>query len=350
MSGNLVAVVRSVVFVLLALLVCSVAFELAGYPSLSMLQSIADGAFLSKSAWMGTLRWAFPLFISACGVLVAFRAGFFNVGIQGQFYLGAIAAAFAMHALAGQTPLLVIPLTVAGGIAGGALWALWPGILRIRSGADEVLTTLMSNFIAGLLLVYVTSGPLKDPRGTSELSATAPVDAAYRISTSQGASLTIICLVTIVGIGIWLLATRTPFGIVSGLAGRNPAMLRWQGARLGPLALSSFLISGGLAGLAGSMEYLGPSGRLVAGFMPGHGFAAIVIALVAGLSVPGVVVAAVFFGGLASASLYLPIMAGLPSSAVDVINAAIALLITAKVWPKLSFLGPLLRPSAGKSS
>lgn len=350
MRSDLTATARALAFVLLALLLCAIAFEAAGYSSVTMLRAIAEGAFTSFGAWQNTLRWALPLFISACGVLVAFRAGFFNVGTQGQFYCGAMAAAFAMHFLSGMPPLLVIPLVVFAGMAGGAAWALWPGFLRLNAGANEVLTTLMGNFIAGLLLVYVTSGPLKDPLGTAELSATPPVQGVYRIASSASLSPVIIVTAIVVGITIWLLMNRTVFGILAGVSGRNPVMLQWQGASTVRVGLAAFLISGGLAGLAGAMDYLGPSGRVVSGFLPGHGFAAIVIALVGGLTVPGVAVAALFFGGLAAANLYLPVIAGLPSSAVDIINATIALLITARAWPRLPFAGSILRVRPGALS
>jgi simple sugar transport system permease protein len=111
-------------------------------------------------------------------------------------------------------------------------------------------------------------------------------------------------------------------------------MVTWQGARLSRLGLGAFLISGGTAGLAGAMEVLGPDGRLVSGFSPAHGFTAVLIALVANLSVSGTVIVALFFGGLASASLFLPVIAGLPAAAIDMVNAAIALFITARAWPR----------------
>jgi simple sugar transport system permease protein len=134
----------------------------------------------------------------------------------------------------------------------------------------------------------------------------------------------------VVGLGMWLLVNRTAFGVLASLAGRNPTMVKWQGARVLSLGLTSFLISGALAGLSGVIEVFGPNGRLVGGFLPTHGFTAILIALVANLSIAGIAVVGLFFGALASAALYLPIMAGLPSAAIDIINAAIALFITAK--------------------
>ena len=333
MKGSLLSVLRALAFVVLALALCGIVFEFAGFSAPLMFRSIADGAFTSPGALMKSLRWGMPLLITACGVLVSFRCGYFNVGAQGQFYLGAIGAAVAVQALNGAPAALVVPAAIAAGMAGGALWAAWPGFLRIRWGTDEVITTLMGNFLAGLLLVYLTSGPLKDPSGTGQVTASRPVALGYRIATSVGVSPTIITLTLATLVLVWLLVNRTAFGVLSSLAGRNPVMIVWQGAKLSSLGLSAFLVSGALAGLSGAIELLGPNGRLVSGFLPGHGFTAVLIALVAGLSVAGTAVVSMFFGGLAAASLYLPVIAGLPAAAIDVINATIALFITARTFP-----------------
>ncbi|KQU90484.1 ABC transporter [Ensifer sp. Root31] len=330
MKDSFITVARSLIFVAFALILCSLVFQFAGYNAGAMLWAVVDGAFLRSGAIEQSLRWALPLFVTAVGVGISFRAGFFNIGAQGQFYVGAICAAFAAEAFKGGPAFLVIPALIIAGMLGGALWALWPGLLRLRSGTDEVITTLMGNFMAGLLLVYVTSGPLKDPSGSGQQASSRPLDAAYRISDSLGLSPTIIAIAAGVGILMWLLVNRTAFGVLASLAGRNGTMVEWQGARLWKLGLSSFIISGALAGLAGTIEFMGPNGRIASGFLPAHGFTAILIALVANLSVVGTAAAAVFFGGLASAALYLPIMAGLPAAAIDIINAAIALFITAR--------------------
>ncbi|OLP54776.1 ABC transporter [Rhizobium rhizosphaerae] len=330
MSATLTILLRTAIFILVALALCGLIFQAAGYSALDMFASILDGAFLRKGGLSQCLRWALPLFITATGVVLSFRCGFFNIGAQGQFYMGAIAATAMASWLNGMPVAVLVPVSILSGMAGGALWALWPGILRFRWGTDEVITTLMGNFIAGLILVYVTTGPLKDPSGSGQQSSSKPLAAAYRISNSMGLSPTIIAISLVVGIGMWLLINRTAFGVLGGLAGRNPEMLRWQGARMWKFGLASFMVSGALAGLAGAIEVFGPNGRLVGGFLPTHGFTAVLIALVANLSITGTAVAALFFGGLASAALYLPIMAGLPSAAIDIINAAIALFITAK--------------------
>jgi ABC-type uncharacterized transport system permease subunit len=324
---------RAIAFVALALVLCGAIFEAAGFSAPDMFSAIIDGAVLSDGALAHDLRWACPLFVSATGVVVAFRCGYFNVGTQGQFYLGGIGAAAAVAALPGLPDVLVMVLALILGIIFGALWAFWPGWLRIRSGTDEVITTLMGNFIAGLLLVWVTSGPLKDPSGSGQVTASRPVPLGIRISTDTGVSPIIIGLTMAVGVLVWVLVNRTAFGVLGGLAGRNPVMVTWQGAKLSRLGLGAFMLSGGTAGLAGAMEVLGPDGRLVSGFSPAHGFTAVLIGLVANLSVTGSVIVALFFGGLASASLYLPVIAGLPSAAIDMVNAAIALFITSRAWP-----------------
>ena len=330
MISRFVAVIRALAFIVLSLVLCGIIFQFAGYSAPSMFQSIVDGAFLRPGAPMQSLRWALPLLITSVGVSISFRCGYFNIGAQGQFYMGAICATFMATWLNGAPVLVLTPLCFLAGMAGGALWALWPGWLRLQSGTDEVITTLMGNFIAALILVYVTTGPLKDPSGSGQQSSSRPLAASYRISDSLGVSPVIVGIALIVGVGMWLLVNRTAFGVLASLAGRNPTMVKWQGAQVRRLGLSSFLISGALAGLSGVIEVFGPNGRLVGGFLPTHGFTAILIALVANLSVTGIVFVALFFGGLASAALYLPIMAGLPAAAIDIVNAAIALFITAK--------------------
>jgi len=334
MNGPLGQVFRALVYVLIGLALCGIIFELAGYSAPLMFQSIAEGAFLSVRAWQNSLRWGLPLFLTALGVVISFRCGFFNIGAQGQFYMGAIAATFVVDGLSGAPAFVVIPLTFLAGLAGGGLWALWPGLLRVKSGTDEVITTLMGNFIATLFLVYVTSGPLKDPSGTGQAASSRPVAEMYRIGAANAVSPAIIAICVLVGIGAWVLVNRTAFGVLSSLAGRNPIMVVWQGAKLSRLGLAGFVLGGALAGLAGTIEVLGPIGRLSSGMLPTHGFTAILIALVANLSVLATAFVAIFFGGLAAAGLYLPVLAGLPAAAIDIINAAIALFITARAWPK----------------
>jgi ABC-type uncharacterized transport system permease subunit len=126
MRDRILSIIRSLIFVVFALVLCALVFQLAGYNAALMLGSVADGAFLRPGAIEQSLRWALPLFITAAGVSISFRAGFFNIGAQGQFYVGAIFAAFAAEWLKGGPAFVVIPVCFIAGMTGGALWALWP--------------------------------------------------------------------------------------------------------------------------------------------------------------------------------------------------------------------------------
>ncbi|MFE3838250.1 ABC transporter permease [Pseudogemmobacter sonorensis] len=330
MTTHLTAVLRTFGFILLALFLCAAIFAAVGLSAGDTLRGVVEGAFFRPGASDHILRWGLPLLITSVGVVISFRAGYFNIGAQGQFYIGAIAAAFAAEALRGSPAWLAVPLCLIAGVIGGGLWALWPALLRVRAGADEVITTMMGNFIAALALVHVTSGPLKDPSGSGQQASSRPIEAAHRISESSGTSPMIVALaLATVALGWWL-TRRTAFGLLSGLAGRNPVMVAWQGARVDRIAIGAFVLSGALAGLAGAVELLGPNGRLASGILPTHGFTAILIALVAGLSVLVTALVALFFGALASSALFLPVMTGLPAAAIEIINASIALFITAR--------------------
>ena len=228
-----------------------------------MFQSIADGAFLNPNAWQGSLRWAMPLFITACGVVVSFRSGYFNVGAQGQFYIGAIGATFIVDFLNGYPAALVVPLAfVAGNRRAARSGRLGRVTCVCASGADEVITTLMGNFIASLILIYVTGGILKDPSGTGQVMASRPVAPAYRISSEIGLSPTIV--ITAFAVGVLTCGCSSiapPLAFFAASRDAIPTMVVWQGARMSRFGLAAFALAGALAGLAGVIEVLGPNGQ-----------------------------------------------------------------------------------------
>ena len=331
MSGRLRSmgpVARSVALVITSVLIVSLVLALSGFSVVTVANGIVQGAVTAPGAWQNTIRWATPLFLVAIGAAIALRAGFFNIGGLGQFYVGATAALFVALGLPGLPAIVVVPLACLAAMVAGGLFAFIPGWLRVRFGTGEVITTLMFNFIGALWLQLVTAVLLKDPSGSGQQTATRPVEAAYRISTTQGVSPWIFGAVIGAGVLIWLLLERTPFGITGAIAGRNPVMARWQGLRLERVGLMAFVLSGALAGLAGSIEVFGPQGRLASGFSPQLGFTAVLVAIIGGLNVGGIALAALFFGGLQAALLYLPIITPLPPSALDLLRGAIALLIT----------------------
>lgn len=323
--------VRTVTVLFLAFTAAGVIFRLTGFAFGDVFSGTVEGAVTAPGALTGTIRWAIPLTLIALGVLICFRAGYFNVGAQSQFYAGAIAATVVALEWGSGPRLLVTFAAVAAAIVAGTAMSAFPGWLRTRFGTDEVLTTLMLNFISILLLQYFVTGPYKDPAGTGQVASSPVIDDRLRLSDSSGVSVTLVLAVVLAAVAVWLLVNHTPFGLYSSLTGRNPVMARWQGIDTGRIGLAAFALGGAFAGLAGGLDLLGPSGRLNSGFAPTVGFTAVLVALVGSLGVIGVVLAGLFFGAMQSAVLYLPIVSGLPRSALDLFQGLVALVITVQV-------------------
>ena len=330
MTGGLRRVASTVVLVLVSFLLTALILRVSGYSVSDVFSGVIQGAITATGASTSTIRWAIPLLLIALGVVIGFRAGFFNIGGQGQFYVGACSAlAISLGWREGPAGLVILCGTLAAMLA-GVLWSLFPGYLRVRFGTDEVLTTLMMSFIGALVLQYLTAGPMRNPSGTGQTAASERIPETFRITGGSGVSTTVLLLVAGVTVLVWLLLERTRFGLTMTLVGRNATMARWQGINVRRVGLGAFALSGALAGLAGAVELYGPGARLVTGFSPEVGFTAVVVALVGVLNVWGTVVAAVFFGGLQSAILFLPIVTDLPPPALVLLHGMVAFLVTIK--------------------
>ena len=330
MTGGLQRLASTVVLVVVSFLMTTLILWISGYRVGEVFSGVIQGSLTATGAATSTIRWSIPLLLIGLGVVIGFRAGFFNIGGQGQFYVGACSAlAVSLGWRDGPALLVVLCGTLAAVIAGTA-WSLLPGYLRVRFGTDEVLTTLMMSFIGALVLQYLTAGPMRNPAGTGQTAASERIPEAFRITDGSGVSATVLLLVGGTAVLVWLLLERTRFGLAMTLVGRNPTMARWQGIDVRRVGLGAFALSGALAGLAGAVELYGPGARLVTGFSPEVGFTAVVVALVGLLSVWGTVASAVFFGGLQSAILFLPIVTDLPPPALVLLHGMVAFLVTVK--------------------
>ncbi|GII92785.1 ABC transporter permease [Sinosporangium siamense] len=332
-DGRVAEAVRPIVVVALSLLLAVGVFGLSGYPVAGIVGGAVEGSVGSAAAWTQTLRWAIPLLIIALGVGITFQAGYFNVGAQGQMYAGAIGALAVGLALRDGPAIVVVPLALATGVALGALWALVPGVLRTRLGADEVVTSLMMNFIAVLLLEWICVGPLKNQDGSGQAATTDMLPAAFRISDGSGVSPLMLGICAVLVIAAVALRSRTRMGLEIRIVGRNPVMAEWMGIRSSRVGLLVFGLGGATAGLAGAVEVFGPLGSLRAGFSPQMGFMAVIVALVAALGPVRTLVAALFFGALRAATLYLPVVNDLPLAGLDMLNGMVALWITVSAVP-----------------
>jgi general nucleoside transport system permease protein len=319
-----------------ALALAGILIAIAGAPVLEAYQRMFIGAFGSRLSITETLTRATPLILTGLAAAVAFRARLWNIGAEGQFYVGALAAAalgskFGLHL---PTMALIPSLMLAGAIAGIVL-LLVPLALRLRFGVDEVVTTLLLNFVAILFVSMMIDGPLKDPLAFGWPQSVPIVDAAGLPKLVERSRLHVGLLVAIAAaLATWLLQSWTLFGLESRAAGLNPPAASFAGVSLVAVLVKVACLSGGLAGLAGAIEVLGVKGYVTTDLSPGFGYTGIVVAMLAGLHPIGVVFAALFVATMFIGADGMSRALGVPSFIADVIVALslltmlVALLLT----------------------
>lgn len=268
----------------------------AGAPVLEAYWRILIGAFGSRLSATETLTRATPLMLTGLAAAVAFRARVWNIGGEGQFYLGAIAvAAVGSQLLAGAPGYLSIPLMLVVGAIAGMVLLIVPLWLRLRFSVDEVVTSLLLNFVAVLLVSMLIDGPLKDPlafgwpqsQSVPDVAMLPKLVARSRLHWGFGIAVALAFVVHFV-------QSRTVFGLKSRAAGLSPEGAAFAGVPLARTLLLVACLSGGLAGLAGAVEVMGVKGYVTTDLSPGFGYSGIVVAMLAGLHPLGVVLAALF--------------------------------------------------------
>ena len=279
------------------------------------------GAFGSRLAVTETLTRATPLILTGLAAAVAFRARLWNIGAEGQFMAGALVAAWIGHGMLGGVPVL---LAVAGvllaGMAAGAVLLVLPALLRLRFGVDEVVVTLLMNFIVLLVVGLMIEGPLKDPLAFG-WPQSVPVDRALMLPDLVARSRLHVgfLLALAAAAAVWALQARTVFGAETRAAGLNPVAATFAGVALPRTLLLVAAISGALAGLSGAIEVLGVTGYVTTTLSPGFGYAGIVVAMLAALHPAGVVAAALFVATVFVGADAMSRATGVPSFIADVI-------------------------------
>ncbi|PRX10684.1 UNVERIFIED_ORG: nucleoside ABC transporter membrane protein [Martelella mediterranea] len=279
-----------------ALGIAGILIALAGAPVLEAYWKILVGAFGSKLSITETLTRATPLILTGLAAAVAFRARLWNIGAEGQFYLGAIAtAAVGARITEGMAPVIQIPILLAAGAVAGMILLLLPLWLRLKFSVDEVVTTLLLNFIAILFVSMLIDTVLKDPLAFGWPQSEAVERAARLPKLVDRSRLHIGLLIAVVfAFIVHFIQSRTTFGMRSRAAGLNPKGAVFAGVPLGRTLVLVAMLSGGLAGLAGSIEVLGVKGYVTTDLSPGYGYSGIVVAMLANLHPIGVVLAALF--------------------------------------------------------
>jgi simple sugar transport system permease protein len=306
-----------------ALLICAGLIAMAGVSPLQAYAEMLTGAFGSRLAITETLTRASPLILTGLAAAVAFRARLWNIGGEGQFYMGALVTAGLGHNLVSGLPVPVaIAVLMLASMAAGAILLIGPTLLRLRLGVDEVVTTLLLNFIVLLFVGLMVEGSLKDPMAFG-WPQSVPVAAGLRLPDLVPRSRLHVGLVVAVVIVliVWIIQSRTVFGAETRAAGLNPRAAAFAGVPLLGTLVKVAALSGGLAGLAGAIEVLGPTGYVTTTLSPGFGYAGIVVAMLAALHPLGVVAASVFVATVFVGADAMSRATGVPSFIADVIMA-----------------------------
>jgi len=319
----------------IALAVVSLLLLALGADPLRALGALASGAFGDRLAWTTTVLRMCPLALVGLGVAVAFRCGVWNIGGEGQLYLGALAATAVATRLAADAPaILLLPLLVIGGATAGALWAGIAAVLRVRRGVSEVLSTILLNFVALLLVAYAVHGPLQEVTHAYPQSGAFPDAARLGFLPGAGRVHTGLVLALLLPAAVWFGLFRTAAGLRLRAVGLAPEAARYAGIRPEREVVVALLLSGGLAGLAGALEVSGVTGRLFENLSSGYGFTAIAVALLARLHPLGVLPAALFFAALSTGSGAMQRVAHVPSVTVQVIEALVIFLSASFALPR----------------
>jgi simple sugar transport system permease protein len=289
--------------------------------------ALLEGSLGSFNAIVSTLVNTAPLLLGGLSVGLAFKAGLFNIGAQGQFLMGALGAVIVGVMFREDSPLIAIPAALAAGMLMGAIYGFIPGFLKATSGAHEVVTTIMLNFIAVAVLAGMVSSVLKVP--TSPQPITLDVgNAALPILFGRNGHLGIIyALLMAVAYG-WLVF-RTTLGFEIRTTGANPDAARYAGMSPRRIVVFTMSAAGMLAGLAGATQLLGVSHIMTASYGTTVGFDAIAVALLGRTNPVGIVLAALIFGGMRAGAPAMQIQAGVPADLVGVIQATILFFLVA---------------------
>ena len=280
---------------IIAILLAAIPLALAGAPIIKAYGLMISGAFGSMFSISEMLTRATPLILTGLAAAIAFRAKLWNIGAEGQLYMGAMAAVAIGSGVIDGPSYIMIPVVLIAGALAGAVMLIGPTLLKTRLGVDEVVTTLLLNFIVILFEQMMLEGALKDPMSMGWPQSEPVIDSAVlpplidRMRVHMGLLVALICAVALA-----IFVKRTVWGFEIRAVGENAAAARFSGISVTKTMVLVAMLSGGLAGLAGVSEVAGTRGYLATDLSPGYGYAGIVVAMLARLSPIGVIISALF--------------------------------------------------------
>ncbi|MBC9733657.1 ABC transporter permease [Nocardioides marmotae] len=301
-------------------------FNYAGQAVWDGYRALLTGSVGSGTAWTRTLERAAPLICAGLGVSLAFRAGMFNIGAQGQMLIGALVGGFIGFHF-DLPPGIHLLAALAGALVAGGLWGAIAGILKARAGAHEVITTIMLNYVARFTMLYfLGKEALQRPDSDNLLSP--PVDDSAAFPTIAGVHLGVV-LAVVAALGVWWLLERSTLGFEMRAVGANPEAARTAGMSVARVYVVAMTLAGVLAGLAATMTVLGRQDSLTDQVAGTVGFDAITVALLGRTTPLGTVLAGLLFGALSAGGLSMQGAAGVPPELTQVLQALIVLFVAA---------------------
>ncbi|MCR2804142.1 ABC transporter permease [Paenibacillus soyae] len=312
--------------VAIALLAGGLVMLVAGVSPIEAYKLIWDGAVGDANGFKETLVKATPLLFAGLCYTFAYRCGLFNIGAEGQLYVGALAGTVAALYVPGLPWYVHLPVCILAGCAGGAIWAGIAGFLKVGRGASEIINTIMLNYVAIYLVSYMVTGPMKEPGGTLPQTARLP-DSALLGKLFDSRLHYGFLLAVAAAILLYFILHRTVWGYEIRAVGLNKQAAKVMGIPVNRNVLLVMMLSGAIAGIGGYAEIAGVQNRLFQNFSPGFGYDGIAVALVGGAHPLGNIGSAILFGGLRSGANAMQRMTGTSTSLVYVIQATIIILV-----------------------
>jgi ABC-type uncharacterized transport system permease subunit len=315
--------------VLLALAISAIIIVALKINPVLAFKSLIFGALGTPNSIAETLVKTTPLLFTGLSFALANRCGLINIGAEGQLYMGGLLATIVGVYVTGLPSVIHLPLALAVGMLGGGLWGLLAGILKVKFGASEIITTVMLNFIAINFSQFMVNGPITEPPGT--LSQSMPIKATAKLpNILPGTRIHLGIFIALLFVVLYyIFLWRTKQGYEVRVAGFNVKAAKYSGINTSKNILLVMFLAGGMAGLAGANEILGIQGRLLRSISPGYGFDGIAVALI-GLNHPaGIVIGAILFGMLRSGGNMMQMMAGVPVSIIYIIQAIVIISVVA---------------------
>jgi general nucleoside transport system permease protein len=338
-----VSLSTALIAIFIGILIGAIIIQILGRNPITVYSILINGAFGSDVAIASTLRWMTPLLFTAIASAIAFRGGMFNIGVEGQMYLGALFGALAGIYIKGLPAIPHIIIVIIASALGGMLWALIPALMKVYFGASEVVTTLMLNYVAILLTDYLVKNFFLAKGAFGQSIMSDPIQDSAKLPSilppTQVHAGLLIGLAFV--LFFYFLMKKSRLGYEISMSGLNPEFSRYGGININRVRMNVMLLSGAIGGVGGAVEVMGINWRFVSQFSPSFGFDGILASLLGGNSPIGVLLGTLFMGALKAGSLAVERTTDISRALSIIIQGVIICFVSARYlipWLRLNKL------------